>query len=87
MKIKLSTQEINGAAKEFRLAGKEMSEIIHGLEKVVDNLVNGWPDLEEQDMHEYYRLWQEQTLGLVQVLNTISSELTAVEKHMQKVER
>jgi len=82
--IKISLQGIHGAAKEFSTSSQKMIAMANQLDKTVEELISSWPDLDGQNFHDYFKYWNEQVIGLAQILNTISAELNALEVHLKE---
>lgn len=74
----ISPAEVHEIAGEFRQAGKEMQKIAGNLDKTMEVLQTKWQGSTQQLFYRDYKLWQQQSLGLAQLLSNISRELEAM---------
>lgn len=74
----ISPAEVHQVAGEFRRASKEMQKLAGGLDISMETLQSKWQGSTQQLFFRDYKLWQQQSLGLAQILANISRELEAM---------
>lgn len=84
--MKISPTAIAEAAKVFQQSSEDISGVYERLEKSMETLRKGWPELSEQELHKTYEIWMDQSIGLVHLLKSISSEFRAIERRYHEIE-
>ena len=74
----VSPADVHEAAGEFRRASKDLQKLVNHLDKTMDGLQGRWQSSTQQLFYRDYKLWQQQSLGLAQILSNISRELEAM---------
>ncbi|GIL15521.1 MAG: hypothetical protein BroJett039_06940 [Chloroflexota bacterium] len=74
----VSPSDIHEAATDFRRASKDMQKLASNLDSTMERLQGKWQGSSQQLFYRDYKLWQQQSLGLAQMLANISKELEAM---------
>ena len=84
--MRVLPDELFEAAKDFRDASADTSEIVTRLEERVRRLENSWSDAGEQTFHRYYREWHTHVQGFVAVLDAIAEDMEVIAQNYMSVD-
>lgn len=86
VEMRIETDKLSKAAREFTKAGKQLREIKSGLNEVVDELEKNWDGVTKEGFYKQYRQLQEYVEEFASIADTIAKGMYGLVDEVERIE-
>lgn len=84
--MRIETDKLLGAAREFQQAGKQLREILEGLNETVEGLERNWGGVTKEDFYRQYSDLRKYVEEFASISDAIAKEMRGLAEEVDRIE-